>query len=96
MIGTIMGIGSAAMGAINANSASKQSWENQVRLMDIQAKLNQQQAQYNQGLAKDMWNYTSFPNQVRKMKEAGLSPALMYGMGGQGIVTGKQIGRAHV
>ena len=52
--------------------------------MELQAKLNQQQAQYNQGLAKDMWNYTSFPNQVRKMKDAGLSPALIYGMGGQG------------
>ena len=44
MIGTIMGIGGAAMGAINANSASKQSWENQVRLMDIQAQLNRQYA----------------------------------------------------
>ena len=31
-----------------------------------------------------MWNYTSFPNQVKKMKDAGLNPALIYGMGGQG------------
>ena len=46
MIGTIMGIGGAAMGAINANSASKQSWENQVRLMDIQAQLNRQNAKF--------------------------------------------------
>ena len=53
-------------------------------MMELQAKLNQQQAQYNQGLAKDMWNYTSFPNQVRNMEAAGLNPALLYGMGGQG------------
>ena len=52
MIGAIMGIGGAAMGAINANSASKQSWENQVRLMDIQAQLNRQNAKFNTGQAK--------------------------------------------
>ena len=52
MIGAIMGIGGAAMGAINANSASKQSWENQVRLMDIQAQLNRQTPNSIQGKQK--------------------------------------------
>jgi hypothetical protein len=84
MIGTIMGIGGAAMGAINANSASKQSWENQVRLMDIQAQLNRQNAKFNTGQAKDMWNYTNFENQMKHIKAAGLSPGLIYGMGGAG------------
>ena len=84
MIGAIMGIGGAAMGAINANSASKQSWENQVRLMDIQAQLNRQNAKFNTGQAKDMWNYTNFENQMKHIKAAGLSPGLIYGMGGQG------------
>lgn len=84
MIGAIMGIGGAAMGAINANSASKQSWENQVRLMDIQAQLNRQNAKFNTGQAKDMWNYTNFENQMKHIKAAGLSPGLIYGMGGAG------------
>ena len=84
MIGTIMGIGGAAMGAINANSASKQSWENQVRLMDIQAQLNRQNAKFSTGQAKDMWNYTNFENQMKHIKAAGLSPGLIYGMGGAG------------
>ena len=84
MIGTIMGIGGAAMGAINANSASKQSWENQVRLMDIQAQLNRQNAKFNTGQAKEMWNYTNFENQMKHIKAAGLSPGLIYGMGGAG------------
>jgi len=84
MIGTIMGIGGAAMGAINANSASKQSWENQVRLMDIQAQLNRQNAKFNTGQAKDMWNYTNFENQMKHIKASGLSPGLIYGMGGAG------------
>ena len=79
-----MGIGGAAMGAINASSASKQSWENQVRLMDIQAQLNRQNAKFNTGQAKDMWNYTNFENQMKHIKAAGLSPGLIYGMGGAG------------
>ena len=31
-----------------------------------------------------MWNYTNFENQMKHIKEAGLSPGLIYGMGGQG------------
>lgn len=81
MIGSIIGAGIGLAGSILGR---KQQNEDQREMMELQAKLNQQQAQYNQGLAKDMWNYTSFPNQVRKMKDAGLSPSLIYGMGGQG------------
>ena len=84
MIGAIMGIGGAAMGAINASSASKQSWENQVKLMDIQAGLNRQNAKFNTGQSKEMWNYTNFENQMKHIKNAGLSPGLIYGMGGAG------------
>lgn len=32
----------------------------------------------------DIWNKTNFPEQVKKMKEAGLNPALMYGGAGGG------------
>lgn len=81
MIGAIIGAGIGLAGSILGR---KKQNEDQREMMELQAKLNQQQAQYNQGLAKDMWNYTSFPNQVRKMKDAGLNPALIYGMGGQG------------
>lgn len=81
MIGAIIGAGIGLAGSILGR---KQQNDDQREMMELQAKLNQQQAQYNQGLAKDMWNYTSFPNQVRKMEAAGLNPALLYGMGGQG------------
>ncbi len=81
MIGSIIGAGIGLAGSILGR---KQQNDDQREMMELQAKLNQQQAQYNQGLAKDMWNYTSFPNQVKKMKDAGLNPALIYGMGGQG------------
>lgn len=81
MIGAIMGAGLGIAGSILGR---KQQNEDQREMMELQAKLNQQQANYNQGLSKDMWNYTSYPNQVKKMKDAGLNPALIYGMGGQG------------
>ena len=41
MIGAIMGIGGALMGALNANSASNQSWQKQHQLMEIQAELTE-------------------------------------------------------
>ena len=84
MIGAIMGIGGALMGALGANSASNQSWQRQHQLMEIQAELNQKNAKFNTAQAKDMWNYTNFENQMKHIKEAGLSPGLIYGMGGQG------------
>jgi hypothetical protein len=84
MIGTIMGIGGALMGALNANSASSQSWQRTHQLMDIQAELNRKNAKFNTAQAKEMWNYTNFENQMEHIKDAGLSPGLIYGMGGQG------------
>ena len=81
MIGAIIGAGLGLAGSILGR---KQQNDDQREMMELQAKLNQQQAQHNQGLAKDMWNYTSYPNQVRNMEAAGLNPALLYGMGGQG------------
>ena len=71
------------MGALN-ESARDQSWQRQHRLMEIQAELNQKNAKFNTAQAKEMWNYTNFENQMKHIKEAGLSPGLIYGMGGQG------------
>lgn len=84
MIGAIMGIGGALMGALSANSASNQSWQRQHQLMEIQAELNRKNAKFNTAQAKEMWNYTNFENQMKHIKKAGLSTGLIYGMGGQG------------
>lgn len=81
MIGSIIGAG---IGILGGGIARQQQKQDQEELMELQAKMNKEQASYNQGLAKDMWNYTSYPNQVRQMKLAGLSPAMIYGGGGQG------------
>lgn len=87
MIGTIMGIGGAAMGALASKGAQSQSWKNQIELMDIQARLNQKNAKYSTEQAKELWNYTNFENQMKHIKNAGLSPGLIYGMGGAGGTT---------
>lgn len=84
MIGAIMGIGGALAGALSAKGASNQTWENQIKLMDIQARLNQKNAKFNTEQSKEMWNYTNFENQMKHIKNAGLSPGLIYGMGGAG------------
>ena len=55
--------------------------------MGLQAGMNKDAADYSQQLAKDMWNYTGYANQVKQMKEANINPALMYGGGGGGQST---------
>lgn len=55
--------------------------------MELQAEMNKEQAQFNQGLAKEMYDYTfkneaeynDPKNQRARMEAAGLNPALMYG-----------------
>lgn len=61
------------------------------RQMNQQKKLNQmglqnskEMANYNYMLNKKMWDETNYEAQVQKMKEAGLNPAMLYGMGGEG------------
>lgn len=58
--------------------------------MNLQADLNKEQADYSQGLQKEMYDYTfnkeaeynSPGAQVERLKTAGLNPALMYGGSG--------------
>lgn len=60
--------------------------------MNLQADLNKQQADYSQGLAKEMYDYTfnneaeyNDPiNQRKRMEAAGLNPALLYGASAAG------------
>ena len=44
-------------------------------LMNRQAELNKEQADYSTDLAKNYWDYTNFENSVKHLKEAGLNPA---------------------
>lgn len=52
--------------------------------MALQYGYNQDAANFNQQLAKDMWEYTGIGGQMRQIKENNLNPALLYGNGGGG------------
>ena len=73
---------------IGGLAASSQQREDNEYLMNKQAELNKEQADYSTELAKNYWDYTNYENQVKHMKEAGLNPALFYAKGGQGGSTG--------
>lgn len=74
--------------AISAGRTGKQQQDYQNRQFDLQTKLNEQNLKQN----KEMWDYTNYPNQVAKMREAGLNTALMYGGGGGGGSTPSSAG----
>lgn len=73
---------------IGGLAASSQQRADNEYLMNKQAELNREQADYSTELAKNYWDYTNYENQVAHMKEAGLNPALFYAKGGQGGATG--------
>lgn len=90
---TILGIGAAALGAATQNRRNKEAFQQQKKLMGIQYENQQGLNKQGQQLQLDMWNKTNYGAQMEHMKNAGLNPALMYGMsGGGGTTAGSQGG----
>lgn len=88
MLGSgIFSIFGAGLNAAISSGKADEQWGNQLRLMEIQNRYNEQMAKNNQQRNKDLWDYTNYENQKQHMKNAGLNPALMYGMGGGGGVS---------
>jgi hypothetical protein len=72
---------------------NKRAFEQQQELMGLQHQNQQALNQQGHNLQMEMWRKTNYPAQVEMLKEAGLNPALMYGMsGGGGTTTGSQGG----
>lgn len=79
----------SAFGLYQSNYANQKEDWNAKRQQQRQMELNQQ----GHDLQMDMWNKTNYGAQIGHMKQAGLNPALMYGMGGGGgATTGSQGG----
>lgn len=95
----ISGLMSGSIGGLFAGIKNRKAHKRNKEILKLQNKyevermrlaqdMNKEQAAYNQGLALQMFDYTSKyftpAAQVERLKEAGLNPALMYGGGGAG------------
>jgi hypothetical protein len=74
----------AGLGMILGEYNDNRQYDQQKRLQGMQIEGNKEMANYSQQKQKEMWDYTNYENQKKHMKNAGLNPALMYGMGGGG------------
>lgn len=73
-----------ALGAGTAYLTSKlRAGENKANTK-MQVEANKELADYNTEKQMEVWNQTNYPQQVEKLKEAGLNPAILYAKGGMG------------
>lgn len=79
--GSAMGIGIQRLGA---NYDRRKQMQAQEELTEIQKRAEREMMDYQQQKALEMWEKTGYGAQMKQMKEAGLNPGLMYGMGGGG------------
>lgn len=105
--GGISGAVSGLMGMVTGGLGARKQYKYQKRLMNQQQEYNKEimgiQNEYQQAAAakeqeynKEMWDYTNAKNQVKHLKEAGLNPALIYGMNGGGGAGTASAGGANV
>lgn len=95
-----IGLGNVIGGAISGitnligqNSRDKRAMRNQQKLMAIQYANQRNLNQQGHDLQMEAWKKTNYPAQMEMLKEAGLNPALLYGMSsGGGATTGSQGG----
>ncbi len=80
MLGKLMGV---ALGNAETRRGNKVERGMMQQQYENQRNLNQQGHE----LQMDMWNKTNYGAQLQHMKDAGLNPGLMYGMGGGGGTT---------
>ena len=65
--------------------------DQQRKLQDLQIEGNKSMLDYSSMLQRKMWEFTNYSNQRKQMEEAGLNPAMLYGMSGGG---GSTVGSA--
>jgi len=93
MWGTVANIAGGAIGMLGQNARAKKAHNRSKELMGIQHQNQRNLNMQGHELQMDMWNKTNYGAQKKHMEEAGLNPALMYGMsGGGGTTAGSQGG----
>lgn len=77
------------VGTIFGKANDRRQLRQQQKLNDMQMQGNMQMMKFGKDLDYEMWKKTGFTGQMEQIKEAGLSPGLIYGMGGaSGTTTG--------
>lgn len=81
-VASLIGAGVSALGGLFSGSTS---YRNNKKLLDRQNQYNKEMAEWSFNRDVDMWNrqnvYNSPVEQMKRLKEAGLNPNLMYGNG---------------
>lgn len=80
-VGNALGIG--------AKARDRRQLEQQGKLTEQQVKAQKEMGEHQKKLQMEMWNETNYGAQVEHLKDAGLNPALLYGMSaGSGATAG--------
>lgn len=82
MVNDVVNLGKSL--GIGRDADDRRQMNQQKRLNQMGLQNSKEMANYNYMLNKKMWDETNYEAQVQKMKEAGLNPAMLYGMGGEG------------
>lgn len=77
----------AGMGLILGGINDRRQLRQQQKLQEMQIAGSKELTKYNTDMQMEMWKNTNYPAQMEMMKKAGLSPGLMYGIGGGGGTT---------
>lgn len=74
----------AGLGLMLEKHNDKRQIAQQQKLQALQIAGQKELTDYNTGKQMEMWRNTSYPAQMEMLKQAGLNPGLIYGMGGGG------------
>ena len=78
---TALGAINSVVNYANSNNDDERQQKYTLELMKEQNRYNKESAAQNQEYAKEMFHYTGATAKVKQLKEAGLNPGLIYGMG---------------
>lgn len=89
-------VGSWLDEALFGNKRRQNQYDQSMKLARGGAEIDKEMMMYQQGLEKDMFDYTRKANspaeQIKLLEEAGLNPSMIYGMQGAGGTTGEMGG----